>query len=299
MNFEELLKRQQSASSIESIQKSAKEAFETGYQSDERFWRPTLDKAGNSISLIRFLPAPDTEVPWVKYFTHGFQGPSGRWYIENCPSGIKQPCPVCESNSKLWSTGLDSDKEIARKRKRRTHYVSNILILKDPANPDNNGKVFLYKYGAKIFEKVLEKVNPTFGDEEPTDPFNLFSGSNFKLKVRQVDGYHNYDLSEFESNRSSVYEGDQTRLKELFSNLYPIGEFVDPKEYKPYDALEKSLKLVLSTVSQSESSSEYSGLGKVESGKEFKQQQEPVKNNSDINEDEDDMAYFQKLASSL
>ena len=165
---------------------------------DDRYWRPELDKSSNGYAVIRFLPAPgDEELPFARLYTHGFQGKGG-WFIENCPTTIGGKCPLCEVNNDLWNSGLESDKDIARQRKRRLSYISNILVVSDPSNPQNEGKVFLYKYGKKIFDKIQESMKPEFADETPVDPFDFWKGANFKLKVRKVAGYINYDKSEFE-----------------------------------------------------------------------------------------------------
>lgn len=229
MNFKELLEKQKQ-NNFESTRSAANAEKENPYGGgggpDDRFWKPAVDKAGNGSALIRFLPAPDIDIPWVKFYSHGFKGDSGRWFIENCPTSIKRECPVCYENSRHWSSGLDSDKDIARSRKRRLHYVSNVLVIKDPENPDNNGKVFLYKFGPKIFEKILEKLQPTFEDEKPIDPFNLLKGTNLAIKIKQVGGYWNYDSSRFGEEPSALFNGDEDKLKNLFESLYPIAEFV-------------------------------------------------------------------------
>ena len=167
---------------------------------DERFWKPTVDKAGNGYAVLRFLPAPTGEdLPWVRYWDHGFKGPTGMWYIENSLTSIGQPDPVGEMNSVLWNTGRDEDKATARDSKRRLHYVTNIMVVYDPSNPNNEGKVFLYKFGKKIFDKIMDVMQPQFQDEKPVNPFYFWEGADFKLKIRQVEGYRNYDKSEFSS----------------------------------------------------------------------------------------------------
>ena len=175
---------------------------------DERIWKPVMDKTGNGFAIIRFLPAPKgEELPWVKLWNHAFQGPTGQWYIENSLTTISQNDPVSELNTKFWNSGVESDKEIARKQKRKLQYYSNIYVVKDSANPENEGKVFLYRFGKKIFDKVMETMQPAFEDETPVNPFDFWEGANFKLKLRKVDGYWNYDKSEFETP-SALAEDD-------------------------------------------------------------------------------------------
>jgi|TARA_R110002096_G_scaffold51455_1_gene134503 hypothetical protein len=211
---------------------------------DDRFWKPELDKSSNGYAVIRFLPACDGEdIPWARLFTHGFKGPGG-WYIENSRTTLGEKDPVSEMNTLLWNSGQDSDKDIARNRKRRLSYISNILVVSDPANPQNEGKIFLYKYGKKIFDKVNEAMNPEFADETPVNPFDFWEGANFKLKVRKVAGFINYDKSEFES-ASKVYDGDDTKLEELWKTQYALTEFTDASNFKSYDELRTKLHKVV------------------------------------------------------
>jgi len=305
MNFEELLKKQ-SENNFDSIRSAANSEKESPYGGgpDERFWKPAVDKAGNGSAIIRFLPAPDSDIPWNKYYSHGFKGDSGRWLIENCLTSIKKPCPICEENSKYWSTGLDSDKDIARSRKRRLHYVTNVLIIKDPENPENNGKVFLYKFGPKIFEKILEKLQPTFEDEKPVDPFNLLKGVNFALKIKQIGGYWNYDSSRFGDEVTALYNGDKEKLKQLFESLYPIMEFTDPSNYLSYDELKNKMNEVLLGSSPSGKSNNYRteepSFSKKSSSEPVRQSASAESDDAEEGEEEDDdMAYFRKLAQSM
>ena len=217
MSFENL--KSTSGSSIDKLVKAA-EAVSTKTESnsyeDDRFWKPTRDKAGNGYAVVRFLPAAEGEdLPWVRYWDHGFKGPTGLWYIENSLTSIGQNDPVSEHNSLLWNSGREEDKQIARDRKRRLHYVSNVLVISDPSNPQNEGKVFLYQYGKKIFDKVMEAMQPAFEDETPINPYDFWEGADFKLKIRKVEGWVNYDKSEF-SSPSSLYEGDESRLQDLY-----------------------------------------------------------------------------------
>lgn len=215
---------------------------------DERFWKPTTDKAGNGYAVFRFLPAPPNEdVPFVRIFDHGFQGPGG-WYIENSLTTIGKNDPVSEYNSKLWNSTTDDkspEREQARKQKRRLHFVSNIYIVQDQANPANEGKVFLYKYGKKIFDKLKEAMEPQFEDEEAMNPFDMWSGANFKLKIRKVEGYTNYDKSEFD--KVGPLLDDDKELEKIWKGEYSLQDFLKPENFKTYDELKEKLLKVLST----------------------------------------------------
>jgi hypothetical protein len=190
------------------------------------------------------MPEPKGEdLPYVRTFNHGFQG-TGGWYIENCPTTIGQECPACKKNSELWNSGLESDKEIVRKQKRRLTYLSNIYVIKDPSNPENEGKVFLYKYGKKIWDKLNDVMNPDFEDENPVNPFDFWEGADFKLKIRKIDGYRNYDKSEFDST-SELLDGDDDSLERIYESLYSLQEFVDSKNFKSYSDLEQRLNKAL------------------------------------------------------
>lgn len=214
---------------------------------DDRLWYPETDKSGNGMAIIRFLKAPlvdgEEGIPWVRMFAHGFQGPGG-WYIENCLTTLKNNCPVCEHNSGLWNSGVESNKDVARKQKRKQTYYSNILVLSDPKNPDNEDKVFIFKYGPKIFAKLTEAMQPEFEDETPMDPFDFWTGANFKVKIRQVEGYRNYDKSEFEST-SELFKGDDSKLEEIWKKEYSLKEFMNASNFKSYDKLKERLNLVL------------------------------------------------------
>jgi hypothetical protein len=247
MSFANLKKNR--ASSIDALVKAAESV--SGNQSqqksygDDRFWKPTRDKSGNGYAVIRFLPAPDGEdLPWVRYWDHGFQGPTGAWYIENSLTSIGQNDPVSEYNSVLWNSGREEDKELARKQKRRLHYVSNIYVVSDPANPQNEGKVFLYKFGKKIFDKIMDVMQPQFQDETPVNPYDFWEGADFKIKIRNVQGWVNYDSSEFAS-QSPFLGGDDSELEAVYKQCHSLQDFVDPKNYKSYDELKAKLNRVL------------------------------------------------------
>lgn len=212
-------------------------------QSDDRFWYPAVDKAGNGYAVIRFLPAPGEEdTPFVRTFSHGFKGPTGSWMIDNCPTTLGRKCPVCEHNTELWNSGLESDKKIVRDRKRKLTFISNVYVVTDQQNPENEGKVFLFKYGKKVFDKLNEAMNPQFADEKPMNPFDLWDGANFKLKIRNVDGYRNYDKSEF--NTSQALAGDE-EMEKIWKRCYSLQEFLDPANFKDYDKLKERLVTVL------------------------------------------------------
>ena len=226
------------------LKETAKINQPAGYQNDDdRFWRPELDKSGNGMALVRFLPAPDGEdLPWARSWNHGFQGPGG-WYIENSLTTLGQKDPVSEYNSQLWNSGIEANKEIARKQKRRLTYVSNVLVIKDPANPQNEGQVRLYKYGKKIWDKINDQMNPEFEDETPLNPFDLWEGANFKLKIRKVDGFSNYDKSEFEA--STPVNDEDSKMEELWKTEHSLSEFTDAKNFKTYSELKEKLDRVL------------------------------------------------------
>ena len=216
---------------------------ETKSYTDDRFWKPELDKSGNGYAVVRFLPTPEgEEMPWVSYWDHGFQGPGG-WYIEKSLTTLGKQDPVSEYNTQLWNTGIEANKEIARKQKRRLHYVSNVFVVSDPKNPDNEGKVFLYKFGKKIFEQLKEAISPQFEDEAAINPFDLREGANFKIKIRKVDGYWNYDKSEFDSV-SPLFD-DEGQLTEVATSVNSLSDIIAPSEFKTYDELKGKLDRVL------------------------------------------------------
>jgi hypothetical protein len=210
---------------------------------DERFWKPELDKSGNGFAVVRFLPTPEgEEMPWVSYWDHGFQGPGG-WFIEKSLTTLNKKDPVSEYNTSLWNTGIEANKEIARRQKRRLHYVSNIYVVSDPKNPANEGKVFLYRYGKKIFEQLKEAISPAFEDEKALNPFDVREGGNFKIKIRKVDGYWNYDKSEFDS--SAMLFDDEDKLTEIYNSLFSLSDIIAPSEFKTYDELKEKFERVL------------------------------------------------------
>ena len=236
--------KRRSKSNLDELSKKIQESSNKESYKDDRFWRPELDKSSNGYAVIRFLPAPpNEELPWAKLYSHAFQGKGG-WYIENSRTTLGEKDPLSEMNSELWNSGKDTDKDIARARKRKLQYISNILIVSDPANPQNEGKIVLYKYGKKIFDKIQEAMEPEFADEEKINPFDFWAGANFKLKVRKVAGFINYDKSEFDS-MSAMLNGDDDKLEELWKKQYPLKPFTEESNFKSYDELKKRMQDVI------------------------------------------------------
>jgi len=245
-DFSALKRNRNTFDSLKKAMEAPSTNAEAGSKDDTRFWQPEVDKAGNGMAIIRFLPAPaadgDDALPWVRVFNHGFQGPGG-WYIENSLTTLNQKDPVSEYNSILWNSGIEANKEIARKQKRRLTYIANILVISDPKNPENEGQIRLYKFGKKIFDKISEAMNPEFADETPLNPFDFWEGANFKIKIRQVEGYRNYDKSEFDS--ITPVDGDDDKLEAIWKKEYSLKEFLEPKQFKSYDTLKAKLDKVL------------------------------------------------------
>ena len=269
---------------------------------DDRFWRPELDKSGNGYAVIRFLPAPEGEdLPWARLWNHGFQGPGG-WYIDNSLTTLGQKDPVSEYNSQLWNSGIEANKEIARKQKRRLNYTSNVYVIKDPANPQNEGEVKLYRYGKKIFDKVNDLMNPEFEDESPVNPFDLWEGANFKMKIRKVEGYSNYDKSEFEA--PSALSEDDEQLETVWQSEYSLSELVSTDKFKSYDELKAKLDRVLglgTEVAPSPKSTWDESKPPFESGEDHYHQNQTVPDSPVTGGDGDEqeaMNYFEKLAKS-
>ena len=259
---------------------------------DERLWKPELDKSGNGYAVIRFLPALEGEdMPWAKVWNHAFQGPTGQWYIENSLTTLGQKDPVSELNTQYWNTGLESDKEIARKQKRKLQYFSNIYVVSDSKHPENEGKVFLFRYGKKIFDKIMAAMQPEFEDEKAINPFDFWEGANFKLKIRKVAGYWNYDSSDFE-NPSALFDND-SQIEGVWKKQYPLSEFTATTNFKSYEELKARLDAVLSgsvTVGNVAEEIEDAPIAApvVDTA--------PVESTSTKEEDDDTMDYFQKLA---
>ena len=240
-SFKEMKKNRMA--NLESLSKQVEKLAEKPSYEDERIWKLERDKTGNGYAVIRFLPAAkDEDVPWVRIWTHGFKGPGG-WYIENSLTTLGKDDPVSKANTALWNSGIDSDKNIARERRRKLNYYSNIYIVEDAANPDNVGKVFLFRYGKKIFEKITGVMNPEFQDETPLNPFDFWEGANFKIKMRQVDGFPNYDKSEF-TDVVPLSE-DEKKMEEIWGQQYPLNEIIEEKNFKQYAELEARFNTVI------------------------------------------------------
>jgi hypothetical protein len=271
---------------------------------DDTMWKPELDKSGNGYAVVRFLPTPDgEEMPWVSYFDHGFQGPGG-WYIEKSLTTLNKQDPVSEYNTQLWNTGVEANKDQARKQKRRLHYVSNILVISDPKNPANEGKVFKYRYGKKIFEALKEAISPAFEDEKAINPFDLRDeGANFKIKIRKVDGYWNYDKSEFDS--VAPLFTDENKLNDIYTSVHSLSGIIAPSEFKSYEELKEKLDRVLGlqgSVSNSTAESVAEDMEEVPWSNVNTETvaEEPVISSAETTspqvEEDDAMDYFKKLA---
>jgi hypothetical protein len=295
------LKKSRGNSLSRLVQESGKLATGGQQQSsgaDDRFWKPEVDKSGNGFAVIRFLPEPTNEdLPWVRIFDHGFQGPGG-WYIENSLTTIGEKDPVGEFNSALWNNGTDAGKEQARKQKRRLKYHSNIYVVKDPANPQNEGKVFLYSYGKKIWDKLNEAMNPEFEDEKPVNPFDFWEGADFKLKIRNVEGYRNYDKSEFDSP-SPLLNGDDDELEKVYNSMNSLADFTDKRHFKSYDELKAKLDRVLGltgTVAPKTKAEDYEPAP-VAAAPEPKSAPAPkVSDEVSFDDDDESLSFFEKLA---
>jgi len=289
-SFANLKRSSNSFDKLKKAVESTTQASEAGSKEDTRFWQPEVDKAGNGMAIIRFLPAPaadgDDALPWVRVFSHGFQGPGG-WFIDNCLTTLNEKCPVCEHNNTLWNSGIEANKDIARKQKRKLSYVANVLIVSDPANKENEGQIRLFKFGKKIFDKITEAMNPEFEDEKPVNPFDFWEGANFKLKIRNVEGYRNYDKSEF-AEKSPLFDGDDAKLEELWKKEHSLKEFVEKKQFKSYEQLKGRLDKVLG----------FDGSAPATKSKAS----DTVLKNDDVpfdtstNADDEDLDYFKSLA---
>ena len=290
------LKKSRSSSLSKLVTETAKiNAPSEGSNEDNRFWTPSVDKAGNGYAVIRFLPEPKGEdLPWVRVFSHGFQGPAGKWYIENSLTTFNEKDPVSEYNSTLWNNGTEAGKEQARKQKRRLSYIANIYVVKDPANPENEGQVKLYKFGKKIFDKLNEKMNPEFEDETATNPFDFWEGADLKLKIRNVEGYRNYDKSEF-AEVSPLLDGDDSKLETVYDSMFSLQEFLDRKHFKTYAELQAKLDMVLGLAGATATAP--SVMSAEENVVEMPVQKEasaPKIESSDS--DDENLSFFEKLA---
>ena len=279
---------------LQQVQKDDSPTTEKKSYVDERLWKPQVDKSGNGYAVLRFLPAIEgEEMPWVRVWNHAFQGPTGQWYIENSLTTLNQKDPVSEYNSQLWNSGVESDKEIARKQKRKLQYFANVYVVEDTMNPENTGKIMLYRFGTKIFDKLMEAMQPEFADETPINPFDMWEGANFKLKIRKVDGYWNYDKSEFES--PSQLKSTDEELEAIYKKEHSLAEFLAPSNFKSYDELKTRLDTVLSGTVATKTAAAMVEEDEVPFKPDFKSEPAPVMATADAEED-DAMSYFEKLA---
>jgi len=294
------LKKQSSLGSLTAKLVKEVEKSNSPQGGDDRLWKPEVDKAGNGYAVIRFLPAPDGEdLPWTRMYSHAFQGPGG-WYIENSLTTMNQKDPVSEYNTQLWNSGVDSDKETARKQKRKLSYYSNIYVVRDPANPQNEGKVMLYKYGKKIHDKILAAMQPEFEDEEPINPFDFWAGADFKLKIKKVAGYWNYDSSEF-ARPGTLGDFSDDELEAIWKKEYSLEEISAPAQFKTYDELKKRLDYVLGISKPAsrpvvdeevaEEEEEYKPVPQ-----DLKAELNSLSSNSSNDDEDDALSYFQRLA---
>jgi hypothetical protein len=298
MSFSDLKKKSSLGTLTSKLLNEVEKMNSSGGSSDDRLWKPEVDKAGNGFAVVRFLPSPEgEELPWAKVYTHAFQG-TGGWLIDNCLTTINQSCPVCESNRELWNTGSKSNQDIVRQRKRKLSYYSNIYVVQDKAHPENEGKVFLFKYGKKIFDKISAAMQPEFDDETPIDPFDFWGGANFKLKITKKDGYWNYDKSEFDSP-GTLGNFDDDVLESIWKKAYSLEEFVKPEAFKSYEQLDTRLKAVLGKkpVKQDESYDNEDEGSAPPLTESLRDELNSISSNKSSFDDEDDtLSYFQKLA---
>jgi hypothetical protein len=260
----------------------------------DNYWKPEVDKSGNGMATIRFLPASEKDgedgLPWAKIFSHGFQGPSGQWLIDNCLTTKNQQCPICEHNSALWNSGIEANKDVVRKQKRKLNYIANVYIVSDPKHPENEGKVKLFRFGKKIFDKITEAMNPAFEDETPINPFDMWKGANFKLKIRKVEGYQNYDKSEFDSPSALLEDDDE--LEKIWKSEFSLNELTSGSEFKSYDELKNRLDKVLGL--NGETPVPKTTVETIK--EEFKAAPKKAVAVEPSLEEDDDLSYFAKLA---
>lgn len=294
MSFAAMKKNRKST--LDAIRKSAERPVEGG-GGDNRFWKLDVDKAGNGQAVIRFLPTPDGEdLPFVKYFSHFINGPSGLKYVENCPTTLSKDCPVCTENRRLWNTGNDEDKKTASSAKRKVNFISNVLVIKDPANPQNEGKTFLYSYGVKINDMIMAQMNPEFDDDEPINVFDFWEGADFKLRAKNVGGYRNYESSLF-AKPSELFDGDEDQLKETYEGLHSLAEFISEDKYKSYSDLEsRFLKVMGSSVPMT--TAEEISLDESMPAPKMKEAKSHTESRSARvdDDDDDDLSFFKSLA---
>ena len=262
---------------------------------DDRFWQPEVDKAGNGYAVIRFLPPPAGEdLPWARVWSHAFKGPSGKWYIENSLTTLNKADPVSELNSELWNSGSEANKEVARQQKRKLTYIANIYVVSDSKHPENEGKIFLFKFGKKIFDKIKDVMQPQFEDEEPINPFDFWKGANFKLKIRNVEGYRNYDKSEFEDVAPLL--DDDAELESIWKKQYSLAEFTAADQFKSYEELKAKLNAVLSTAAAPRAESINLDDEPVQRAAPRVEAKSAPTKEVDFDDDDESLAFFSKLA---
>lgn len=298
MSFQDYLKNRQDAfaTMTDSLKKEVNTENRPG--DDDRIWKPKMGKDNTGYAVVRFLPGSDiNKTPWVRVYSHGFQGPTGKWYIEKSRTTLGEQDPVSEYNSKLWNSGIESNKDLARKQKRRTSYYANVLVVKDPANPMNEGKVMMYQFGQKIFDKIMASMQPEFADEEAVNPFDLIEGANFRIKIKIVSGYWNYDSSEFE--RPSALSEDEGKLESVFNAQHDVHEMIDPSSFKSYEELNTKLMGVIGNVEEANTMSPVSvpTAETSETAEEFSAVFDKPTTETKATTDDDDLEdYFKSLA---
>lgn len=291
--------KKSSSSSLKRLSEevSKLDTSKSGKTEDNRFWQPEVSKDGNGYAVIRFLPAPPSEdLPFVRIWNHGFKGTNG-WYIENSLTTLGQPDPVSELNSRLWNSGIEKDKEIVRQQKRKLTYISNILVIKDQAHPENEGKVFLYKYGKKIFDKINSVMNPEYEDETPFNPFDPWEGANFKIKIRTVEGYRNYDKSEFDA--AAPISSNDSEIEAIWKQQHSLKAFLDPSNFKSYAELKARLDLVRGVTEKPGTRNKMDDVDEEEqvaAAPAFKSKPAPAPKAAATDDEDDDLSFFKSLA---
>ena len=294
MSFANLKRESGNLSKLAKAVEALSTSSENTNDKSDNYWKCEVDKAGNGMATIRFLPASEKDgedgLPWAKIFSHGFQGPGGQWLIDNCLTTKNQQCPICEHNSALWNSGIEANKDVVRKQKRKLNYIANVYIVSDPKHPENEGKVKLFRFGKKIFDKITEAMNPAFEDETPINPFDMWKGANFKLKIRKVEGYQNYDKSEFDSPSALLEDDDE--LEKIWKSEFSLNELTSGSEFKSYDELKNRLDKVLGL--NGETPAPKTTVETIK--EEFKAAPKKAVAVEPSLDDDDDMKYFENLA---
>jgi len=294
MSFANLKRESGNLSKLAKAVEALSTSSENTNDKSDNYWKPEIDKAGNGMATIRFLPASEKDgedgLPWAKIFSHGFQGPGGQWLIDNCLTTKNQQCPICEHNSALWNSGIEANKDVVRKQKRKLNYIANVYIVSDTKHPENEGKVKLFRFGKKIFDKITEAMNPAFEDETPINPFDMWKGANFKLKIRKVEGYQNYDKSEFDSPSALLEDDDE--LEKIWKSEFSLNELTSGSEFKSYDELKNRLDKVLGL--NGETPAPKTTVETIK--EEFKAAPKKAVAVEPSLDDDDDMKYFENLA---